>query len=522
MDGNVLANSLVSLKGTDLRLVYALLLKTNIGNLVSSKTKDVVSKFSKEEIDHFTKHLESEVRDLREVEDHVLQVDLFLEMTRILNLRGTKYLLEKEVVEQSESIINEVHKELASKDKNFKRFIEKETDSTMLQQLIKYQMSKVFRELDDSFNDLDIKDQTQFAAQVNEFLHSLPEHKQEKIKDKLGINDLTDDVLRKTIATSGTSIVFAIIVEISGFAFYTTATSLVASFAGIFGLTLPFGVYTGLTSTIAIFANPLFLIPLLLGGGALFINHQNKSLKKKLLPIIVMQITLPYMNNQTENVSFEMFLEEWNSRYKVYQNMHSQLEAEISSKKNIEEEVKGLKSEVQEINNRIIREVRQIKTDKDKMIKKLKASNLNDVQVNDAFEFNKQEYLRINKRINELNKNATEDNKNNSFFKKMEGKVSGLSTSINIISEEKKANHCLNRMIEDILQSNHSFMEHEREVIKELNKKISELKQLKEEKLKYIEHLENMLKQNQTNQIKRSIKDLEKQNYGLEHLIVTS
>lgn len=77
-------------------------------------------------------------------------------------------------------------------------------------------------------------------------------------------------MVRKAIATSGTSIVFAIIVEVSGFAFYTTATSLVATFAGLFGLTLPFGFYTGLTSTIEVLANPLFIIPLLLGGGILF------------------------------------------------------------------------------------------------------------------------------------------------------------------------------------------------------------------------------------------------------------
>ena len=94
---------------------------------------------------------------------------------------------------------------------------------------------------------------------------------------------------------------------VSGFAFYTTATSLVASFAGLFGLTLPFGFYTGLTSTIAILASPLFLLPFLLGGGIWLTQHQNKSLKKKLLPIVLMQITLPYMSKGSGSIQFDSF-----------------------------------------------------------------------------------------------------------------------------------------------------------------------------------------------------------------------
>src|SRR5690606_7889934 len=225
-------------------MVYALLLKTNIGHLLSSKTKDVISKLSKEESDNFTYHLEQEVNKLRNVEDQVLQVDLFLEITRLLKLRGTKYTLEQEIVDQSTFIVKDVYQLLLKQDKQFKSFAENEWNSTKLQQMIKFQMSKLFNELDNSFKDFTIDDQTKFASQVNEYIQGLPEEKQRKIKEKLGVDDLTDEMIRKAIATSGSSIVFAIIVEVSGFAFYTTATSLLASFAGLFGITLPFGVYT--------------------------------------------------------------------------------------------------------------------------------------------------------------------------------------------------------------------------------------------------------------------------------------
>lgn len=39
LDGQLLANSLMALKGTDFRMVYALLLKTNIGHLLTAKKR---------------------------------------------------------------------------------------------------------------------------------------------------------------------------------------------------------------------------------------------------------------------------------------------------------------------------------------------------------------------------------------------------------------------------------------------------------------------------------------------------
>ena len=121
---------------------------------------------------------------------------------------------------------------------------------------------------------------------------------------------------------------------------------MLASFAGIFGLTLPFGIYTGLTSTIAVLANPLFLIPFLLGGGLLLINHQNKSLKNKLLPIILMQITLPLMSDETgANPNDSLFINNWTTRlnhyYKIkneitkYEDQEKSLTLQIEVKQNL-------------------------------------------------------------------------------------------------------------------------------------------------------------------------------------------
>ena len=106
MDGQLLANGVVRLKGNDLKLVYALLCKTNMGSLLTSKSKDLITKGDS---DHFMKHLESEVQKLDSKSDEELQVDLFVEMTKLLNLRGLNYSLQKEIEDQSATIVDEVY-----------------------------------------------------------------------------------------------------------------------------------------------------------------------------------------------------------------------------------------------------------------------------------------------------------------------------------------------------------------------------------------------------------------------------
>lgn len=520
LDGQILANSLVTLKGTDLRMVYALLLKTNMGHLLSSKTKDVIAKFSKEESDNFTYHLEQEVNKLRNVKDQVLQVDLFLEMTRLLNLRGTKFTLEQEIADQSTLIVNGVYQQLLKKDKQFKRIAENEINSSKLQQMIQFQMSKLFNELDNSFKDFTIEDQTKFALQVTEYIQSLPEEKQAKIKEKLGVDDLTDEMMRKAIATSGSSIVFAIIVEVSGFAFYTTATSLLASFAGLFGITLPFGVYTGLTSTIAVLANPLFLVPVLLGGGALLVNHQNKSLKKKLLPIIVMQITLPFMSQGADEVSFELFIAEWNRRFNEYCKLQIELKTEDAEELKLQRNIREIKEQISTINSTIHNEEQQIRIETQRIHFALKSSNLEDLEINKAFQKNRREYSNIHVKVQSLQQAKKIDTVNDGFFRKMGNKFSNLATTIDIKSEEKNMEKYLHLMVEDVIKSASSFKKRERERIQASILNLIELGQSKNEKMTYKSSLESLVEQVSQNQssIRRDIKAMEKQYYGLEHL----
>jgi hypothetical protein len=517
MDGAIMASSLVSLKGTDLRMVYALLCRTNIVDLLSSKSKDV---FSKDDGDHFTKHLEAEVRKLENIEDRVIQVDLFLEITSLLKLRGMKYTLEKEIVDQCTNVVRDVYQQYKKQDKQFRAFSEKQANSTMLQQMIQFQMSKVFSELDDSFNDFSIEDQTKFAELVNDYIHSLPEEKQQKIKEKLGLNDLSDEMVRKTIAASGTSVVFAIIVEVSGFAFYTTATSLVASFAGLFGLTLPFGFYTGLTSTIAVLANPLFIIPMLLGGGYLLYNHQNKSLKSKLLPIIIMQIALPYMSKGGENVSIYSFVQEWEGRYENDLELREELGKIALEQNSVRKQISAYEKRIKDLSARILTEEGVVESEKEKIKSALKYADLNQLKVSEAFSKRKHLYQNTLDQIVFMYANKKVSNSSTGFFKRIGNSLSNFSSSLDIKEKEKVADSYLDMMVDDVLHSQSSFKESERNAVLSSRNIIQELLMEKADDEGQKADLQAELSRlnSESSRFTKKIKTLESENYGLADL----
>ncbi|MCQ6276369.1 hypothetical protein JMM81_15750 [Bacillus sp. V3B] len=520
MDGQILANSIVSLKGNDLRMVYALLCKTNIGHLLSSKTKDL---FSKEGQDHFTKHLEEEVKKIENKEDQELQVDLFLELTELLKLKGRKYTLQQDIEDQCITIVNEVYDQYQKQDKQFRSFVESGSSLTKLQQMIRFQMSKVFRELDGSFQDFTVEDQMKFASQVNEYIHSLSEEKKIIIQEELDITELTDEMIRKAITTSGTSRVFAIIAEVSGSAFYSTVTSLVTRFAGLFGLTFPFGFYTGVTSTIAVLTNPLFIFPLLIGGGAIIINQQNKSLKKKLLPIILLQLSLPYMSGGEDAAEFEPFIQEWARRYNQYRSFHVELDRIEKEQKELRDGIHRNDTMIKDYEMQIDEELEKIGVEKQHILSALIVSNLDALDISSSFEAHKKEYQEVVAKIKELRGAKEKQTAAVGFLRKIGSKLTNFTNPLDILEEEKKVEPMLDKMVNDVLLSKSSFVELEREQIHRMERKVNKLKRdlitEKEEKQMWETGLRNL---NEEHDIyMEQIKQLENENYGLADLIMS-
>lgn len=311
MDGKLLTSSLVHLKGQELRMIYSLLFKTNIVSLISAKTKDLFNK----DLDHFNASLEKEIEKLAHISDEALQIDLFLKLTEIYELKGTHYDTAVEIEQKCADIIQSAHEEMLKDEKEYKEFVHSADDKSALQFMIHYQMQKVFSTFDGKFKEFNDKERNDFTEKIHQFLMDLPAEKQAQVKEKLQIDELTNDTVRQIMVTQGSVIVLSIIVEVAGFAAYTTLTTAIATSMAIVGVTLPFGVYTFATTLLSLIINPFVLIPLALGGGGWLLTRQNKHLRKKLVPVVLLQMTLPLIvgvgHEEVEQQNLQAFISRW-------------------------------------------------------------------------------------------------------------------------------------------------------------------------------------------------------------------
>ena len=97
-----------------------------------------------------------------------------------------------------------------------------------------------------------------------------PQQRSELLK-KDEFSGLNDNQKAALVAGTGAAAVTALsaTVAFSGFAFYTSMSTVIATSAGLLGVTLPFSVYTGASSTVAVISGPIgWAIALVAGTGA--------------------------------------------------------------------------------------------------------------------------------------------------------------------------------------------------------------------------------------------------------------
>lgn len=311
MDGKLLMSSLVHLKGQELRMIYSLLFKTNVGTLISAKTKDLFNK----NVDHFNASLEKEIDKLAHISDEALQIDLFLKLSEIYELKGAHYDTALEIEQKCAEIILNAHEEMRKDEPEYRDFVHSADGKTALQWMIHYQMQKVFSAFDEKFREFNEIERTEFTEKIHQFLLELSDEKQAQLQEKLNSDDLTNETIQQLMLTQGSVIVLSIIVEVAGFAAYTTLTNAIATSMAIDGVALPFGVYTFATTLLSLIVNPFILIPLALGGGGWLLSRQNKHLRKKLVPVVLLQMTLPLIigvgHAEEEQENLQAFISRW-------------------------------------------------------------------------------------------------------------------------------------------------------------------------------------------------------------------
>ncbi len=296
MDSRIITQSILTAPREVLAAQLALLDEATLAALLKSKATDTFS----DEKGSFNRAVEGAANRLMKESPAELALRLMGALNEILEVPPRRYAAPRDFEDNAGEILTRCLAVLRDTEKDF--------SGNNLQDLLRFLTNRMFGEIGKRFESLDAGQQQQVVDAVRAFITDLPEAQREKIRNEIGADQITDSYIRKAIVSGTLSTAFATVVSVGGFAFYTGAVSLLATLAGLVGLTLPFSVYVGLTSTIAVVANPLFFVPVVAGGGWWLYTRQNKAMRRRLAPLVVAQAVLNHVGRSA--VGGEDHLEE--------------------------------------------------------------------------------------------------------------------------------------------------------------------------------------------------------------------
>jgi hypothetical protein len=283
MDNRIVTQSFLTAPREMLAAQLALLDRTTLAKLLKSKVTDLFS----HEKGEFNRIVDEAIRCLVNEPAAELVLRLLGALNGILGIPARRYVAPRDFEDNGEEIFARCLAVL--------RETEKEFSGTDLQDMLRFLTNKMFGEIGKRFESLSSDKQQEVVDAVRNFIEDLPEAQREKLRNEIGADQITDSYIRKAIVSGTLSTAFAAAVSVGGFAFYTGAVSLLATLAGLVGLTLPFSAYMGLTSTIAVISNPLFFIPVVAGGGWWLYSRQNQKMRRRLAPLVLAQSVLAYL-----------------------------------------------------------------------------------------------------------------------------------------------------------------------------------------------------------------------------------
>jgi len=517
MNGQILANGLVSLHGADLRMVYVILFKTNMPSLIQARAQHLLSK---ENQNYFTQYLEIEVDKLENIRDEVLQVDLFLEMNRILKLEGRKYSDPGVLEEQCSLIASEVYQRL-QQDETFSEIAKKNPETTPMVQIVHYRFQQLFQSFDKYFQKMPVQDQITFIKSLVDYIDGLSETQQTQIRTELHMNKVTEEGLHRMIGLYGTSFVFPAIRSGIGTSFYQTVVKLLVSFSQAMGITLPFENTNKLSTEISILASPNFFLQNLGEGKTLLANLKQKNVKKNLLPVTLVQIVLPVLfTGQTFTPDNSGFIEEWEKRYQMYVRLRLKLNEERQTLEYLQKEIQNQSEKIKNTVLQISDEKEKVQKIKEQMQSDLVQTELDQLTISMSFNQHKEEYKEIMRRIQYLQAEKKGLSSRRGILKKVSGKFKKASNSIDIRKEEKKAELASFKMVEDILDSDSLYKQQDRQEVNEMKNNKEQLRQWKlneEEKKKNLEKTYTNQKKHYQNTL-RSVENFEMENDGMKDI----
>lgn len=348
MDCKIVAQSYLTASSSVLAAQLAMLDQSTLAKLLKSKTVDLFSE-EKGKFNHLVEDLANQLKSELPGE---LVLRIFGVLNAILDIPPRRYVAPRDFEDNCEEILTRCLACLRESEPDFA--------GKDLQDMLHFLMNKMFGEIGTHFDSLSCDKQQQVVDEIRKYIDSLPEAQRDKLRKEIGADQITDGYIRKAIVSGTLSSAFAAAVSVGGFAFYTGAVSLCATLAGLIGLTLPFSFYVGLTSTVAVVSNPLFLIPLLAGGGWWLYSHQNHDMRCRLAPLLVAQSVITHLACRPDGSDHtDQALKLWQVAWAAVEQARSKLVQAESALTATEDELTRIRNKIGELN----RKLKQLESD---------------------------------------------------------------------------------------------------------------------------------------------------------------
>lgn len=207
--------------------------------------------------------------------------------------------------------IDDISKEIEEKSILLLRETDKNFRGRNTRDMASYVLKKMFDDFSEHFDGQDQETQGKVLKKIMESLESMSEEQLERLKRELKVEELTDTAIRKAIITGSLGAAFAVVVEVAGFSAYIFAVQALAGVAGLVGITLPFALYTTLTSAIAVLASVEFLGPVALVVGWWLTRRTNRKIRNGLVPALVIQAVVSSALGSPSDTTIQSFLKRY-------------------------------------------------------------------------------------------------------------------------------------------------------------------------------------------------------------------
>ena len=471
MDGIILSNSIYSLKGKELRIIYSLLTNINVKSLLSFNVNWLMSRQHNK--DYVNKLIES-ANKLNVISDETIQVRLIQEMNKILGLESTYYKEPGHIEQQCEQIVKRVFNLYAHQDKTFLDYSKEQVEFTKIHHLIHFQLRYLYDEIEIRFRNLSDIDQKEMIHTIYQYILLLPEDKKRLLQERLPVYIISkEDFQRIQLSTF-----FSVFATIDLPSLFQMLIKILPHYKEELEIKIPFMEDDSLSPIIKLLASPYFITSTVLGGRSIHINYHHHAIKKRMMPLILMLISTTYFCDEGSMPSPKLFLEEWKRQVIRYRQLDHQ--ATVIEMKHIElsEHIYKSRQRVQEYELQKAYILDQLQLEIHKLKSTLSFMNIGELTINESFEKHRAEYYYTRSKLNQLTLSKREEILESSFLKQVTTRLLNMSATLDQFGTEKKADKLLEYLVMDIVHSNSEFKRAERIKIKQIQKELEDMKRL--------------------------------------------